>query len=285
MNKGLKKFFIICAAAVCMGLILSVVGYVTGGIHFMDKLSEKYTWFRGGNVERTYTSLKETDQFDSLSVKGDIDVMICKGDISKTRVSFDKNSNNPIFRVENGVLTVDAGEMKGGVLIDLGTGDRSPYLEVYVPEGINIKNIDIDTDYGDVEISDISAGTVSINADSGDISMDRVSYDTMNIISDYGDIEGRVLKSKGLSIEADAGDIDLQGEFYGNTNIKSDNGDTDIVTTLKEELYTLDLYTDFGDVEAGSHKYEDFGYINQGNGENIIKVVNDSGDINISFGR
>ena len=50
MNKGLKKFFIICAAAVCMGLILSVVGYVTGGIHFMDKLSEKYTWFRGGEM-------------------------------------------------------------------------------------------------------------------------------------------------------------------------------------------------------------------------------------------
>lgn len=250
----------------------------------MDKISDKYTWFRIGNVARSCMNLNTAEQFDSISVKGDLDVVIRKGDSSKTNISFDEKSNRPVFSVDNGVLTVDAGELSSGFVIDLGAGDRSACLEVYVPEGTNLQNIDIDADYGDVEISDVSADAINIKAASGDVSLDRVSYSEMEIMSEYGDVEGVGLKSGGLRVEAESGDVELQGEFSGITDIKAEYGDTEVDTLLQEELYTLDLYTDYGDIQAGLQRYEDSSRVNQGTGANIIKILNDSGDINISFG-
>lgn len=39
MNKGIKRFFIICAAVTCLGLVAATVGYFTGGASGMEKLS------------------------------------------------------------------------------------------------------------------------------------------------------------------------------------------------------------------------------------------------------
>lgn len=305
MSKGLKRFFVICAAAVCLGLLLSIIGAATGGIQSMSKLGDKYRWFKAGKADMTYAHLEDGAEFDAISVKGVSDVTICSGSSDKTRIHYDENYQPPTFHVEDGVLTVDFNQKWNGVMVDLTAGDSMPALEVYVPEGRTLKYIDIDIDYGDISLEEakaeniaikgdcgdmtfenISAGEISIENSLGDISMYALEYDHLNVEASAGDIKGELLKSKGLHIENELGDIELQGELSGTTEITAESGDVDIETSLKEADYTVDADIEAGDLSLGESVYEYMEqHIKQGSGANLIKIVSELGNVSIGFGK
>lgn len=288
-NKGLKRFFIICGIVCCVGLLMTAVGYFTGGIRGMDDMSERYSWINSGKAEMTSLSLRDSAgadvKFDSVAVTGDMNVTFISGDNADTTLTYDKNSQQPVFEVRDGVLTVDAREINDTALINLGGGDRTPYLTVCVPAGERLERADIDTSYGDVEMKGISVETVKISAGYGDVDMSDVSYGNMEIIADYGDVTGSAVVSGGLIIRADYGDVNLRGEISGDTDITVDYGDVDIQTSLAESMYSFDVNVDYGDLRIGVNSYGDTGRIVQGSGDNLIKVTSDAGDVAVDFDR
>ena len=286
MSKGLKRFFIICAIAVGLGLLLSVVGYVTGGIRALDKVSDKYEWFEVGEPDMSYMQLDEGTEFDAVDVKGTVDVVICSGNSYRARLCFDKHSSPPQLEVIDGVLTASADSGDDNALVDLRFGDAMPRVEIYVPEGKTLKNIDIDSDYGDVTMENISAGNIKIEDGYGDMDFTSVECAGLHIVSDTGDVDSRNLKCSGLYIDSDCGDIDISGEFTGTTEIRSDSGDVEIDTTLAEALYAIDADVDAGELSIGENEFDYMDRrITVGTGENLIKIVSDCGDVDIDFGR
>ena len=286
MSKGLKRFFIICAIAVGLGLLLSVVGYVTGGIRALDKVSDKYEWFEVGEPDMSYMQLDEGTDFDAVDVKGSVDVVICRGNVEKARLRFDKKSAPPQLEVIDGVLKVSADIGDDNAFVDLSLGDSMPRVEIYVPEGKTLKNIDIDSDYGDVTMENISAGNIKIEDGYGDMDFTSVECAGLHIVSDTGDVDSRNLKCSGLYIDSDCGDIDISGEFTGTTEIRSDSGDVEIDTTLAEALYAIDADVDAGELSIGENEFDYMDRrITVGTGENLIKIVSDCGDVDIDFGR
>lgn len=69
MSKGLKRFFIICAIVVGAGILFSLAGFLTGGLNFLDRMSERYTWLRAGHADMEYIDISDAGAFDSVSVK------------------------------------------------------------------------------------------------------------------------------------------------------------------------------------------------------------------------
>lgn len=134
MSKGLKRFFIICAITVGLGVILLIAGLVTGGITSMDKMNERYSWFKAGEIDRTYLHLQEGEKFDSIDIKGDLDITICEGNSANTTISFDRDGAAPVLEVDNGVLTVKTVDDDGNVIVNFASGDLTPNLEIYVPK-------------------------------------------------------------------------------------------------------------------------------------------------------
>lgn len=286
MSKGLKRFFIICAVAVGLGLLLSVVGYVTGGVRALDKVSDKYEWFKVGEPDMTYMQLDEGTTFDAVDVNGSVDVVICRGNSYRARLCFDKHSAPPQLEVIDGVLTVSADIGDDNALVDLRFGDAMPRVEIYVPEGKTLKNINIDSDYGDVTMENISADNIKIEDDYGDMTFASVNCTAFHIISDAGDVDADSLKCSGLYIDSDCGDIDISGEFTGTTEIRSDSGDVEIDTTLAEALYAIDADVDAGELSIGENEFDYMDRrITVGTGENLIKIVSNCGDVDIDFGR
>lgn len=303
MSKGLKKFFIVCAAAVAVGLVLTVVGIVTGGIHSMNELNGKYSWFRAGYAQMEYAHLEDGAEFDSIDVKGSADIVLCRGESDKSRIAYDKNSKTPVFEVKDGVLTVDFTGVDSSAVINFSMGDYTPEVEVYIPEGKALKNINGDIGYGDITIENISADNITCITGSGDIDLKNVSadavsmesqygdvymrdvtYDSMDIETDSGDIDGEGIKSKGLRIQSQMGDIELGGEFKGITDITSECGDVDVITSLEEAMYTVDADVRMGDLDIGHSEYENMSqHITQGTGKNLIKIMSQMGDVSITF--
>lgn len=288
MNKGIKRFFIICAAVTCLGLVAATVGYFTGGASGMEKLSGRYSWIRAGAPEMTGLDLAEAAgsenvSFDSVNIRGDMDICIASGSYADTRLIYDERETAPTFEVKDGTLTVDADNVDSGVLINPGSGDSTPQLTVCIPQGKTLDDINISSDSGDIKISDISAKDISIYNDMGDVEMDNVGFDSAALEIDYGDVTCSSISGKGLKITAGQGDVEVSGRLLGITDVTTDYGDVDILTSLPESSYSVDVKADLGDIDIGSHDYGDMEHISFGSGADMIKVAADMGDISIEF--
>ncbi len=344
MSKGLKRFFIICAIVVGSGIVLSLAGFLAGGLNFLDKMNERYTWLRAGHANMEYIDISDAGAFDSISVKGGIDVTVAGSTETGSRgISYDKNVGAPEYSVKDGVLTVDASKLNDGVVVNLSSDDDTPELVISVPDE-TMKKLDVISDYGDVDVSrvkldemaistengdidlqDVDCSSVTLASDYGDIDLEKVTSDKLTastqngdmdmssvtcagitLTSEYGDIEGENIRSSGLSVKSQLGDVDLQGEFSGTTEVYLACGDLDMSTSLARDLYTIDAQTKSGETSIGSgrhgsdkhdsddhdsdkhdsERYESHeGRISTGSGQNILKIVNDLGDIDISFGK
>lgn len=288
MSRGLKRFFIICAAVTCLGLIAATIGYAAGGVSGMEKISDRYSWIRAGAPEMTDITLAETMDsenvsFDSVSIKGDGDISFISGNAGDTRLIYDEKAEAPEFTIKDGVLTVDVRDANDGVLINLGAADSTPQLIVCIPQGATLENIDISSDYGDIELHDLTANTLSIRSNYGDIDITDITYNTADIESDCGNITLDGVDSEKLSIASDQGDVKISGRLSGSTDITADYGNTDILTSLPESSYSIDVKADLGRIKIGSHDYGDTEHISFGSGINMINIAADMGDVSIGF--
>ena len=339
MSKGLKRFFIICAIVVGAGILFSLAGFLTGGLNFLDKMSERYTWLRAGHADMEYINISDAGEFDSISVKGGIDVTVAGSTETGSRgIRYDRNVGVPEYSVKDGVLTVDASKLNDGVLVNLNSDDDTPEIVISVPDE-RMKKLDVISDYGDVDVSRVTLEAMSITTEDGDIDLHDVDCSSMTLASDYGDIdlekvtsdkitastqdgdidmsnvtcvstvltseygdiEGENIKSGGFSVKSQMGDVDLQGEFSGTTDVYLACGDVELRTSMARDLYTIDAQAKSGEIGIGSghHDWDDDhdeddrhgqhesheGRISTGSGQNILKIVNDLGDIDISFGK
>lgn len=339
MSKGLKRFFIICAIVVGAGILFSLAGFLTGGLNFLDKMSERYTWLRAGHADMEYINISDAGEFDSISVKGGIDVTVAGSTETGSRgIRYDRNVGVPEYSVKGGVLTVDASKLNDGVVVNLSSDDDTPEIVISVPDE-RMKKLDVTSDYGDVDVSRVTLEEMSITTEDGDIDLHDVDCSSMTLASDYGDIdlekvtsdkitastqdgdidmnnvtcgstvltsgygniEGENIKSSGLSVKSQQGDVDLQGEFSGTTDVYLACGDVELRTSMARDLYTIDAQAKSGEIGIGSghHDWDDDddeddrhgqhesheGRISTGSGQNILKIVNDLGDIDISFGK
>ena len=52
-HNGLKRFFIVCGAVCCLGLLMVVIGYFTGGMRGMNDMDQRYDWIKVGDAGMT----------------------------------------------------------------------------------------------------------------------------------------------------------------------------------------------------------------------------------------
>ena len=284
MNRGMKRFFIICAIAVGAGLILAVAGFAAGGLQSIDKLAAKYDWIHGSPGKTQYLQLDEDEKFQAVRIEGAMDVRICSDNKSMVRIAYGENEETPELYVEDGVLKAIAGDEFDGAVINLSGKSSTPVLEIYCERDQLLKEIDVQIDYGDVEMEGISLGSIRINADYGDVSFDQVEFDSADIEAACGDIDGFDVISGGLRVKAAYGSCDLAGTLQGVTDISMDNGDVILETSLAESRYTIEAQGASGDMSIGDQSWEGYeNHCSYGSGPNTIRIRSDYGDVDVSF--
>lgn len=285
MSKGIKRFLMICAIMAAAGIAVTIAGYAAGGMNSMSQISEKYDWFRAGPVEKAYISLEDNEEFDAVDIKGEIDVVICRGD-KGAELEYDKSLEAPVFEVINGILTVDTtASSRENIYLNFSIGDSTPELIIYVPENISLQDINISCEYGDVDIENVTAGSADISQGYGDIEISSSVFGKIKMETECGDIVGDDIKCGETYAESQLGDVKLAGEFAGMMQIECECGDIMINTCLAEEAYTVYAEMECGELNIGGRKYECFDRmdIDQGKGSNVIKVKDEQGDVDIGF--
>ena len=283
MGKKTKKFLLICGIVVGAGLLLAIIGAAAGGLGDMSKLADHYTWISGPSADEEQQTLDPSKSFESVKVSGDLDLDIVKGSEDSVKLIYPKDGGTYSMDVENGTLVVNY-ESKNNAVVQLSGEDRDPRLVITRKDGASIKNIEADLTWGDADLEDLTADTVTLNLDDGDADLVQAQIGTLKADLGYGDLETVNITCGSVTANLDDGDCQLKGALGGNISVTANYGDVDVETSLDESQYTVNAESGYGDIEVGSLTREDGGTLQTGAGSYMMKLYADDGDISVDFG-
>ena len=254
-NKTLKIILIIFLSILVIGLSVFFVNILTnknfrfGHFSFGHKVSNELVF------NQEYETVFDTIKIDSKSS----DIEVKEGNESKVKVVIYGDKDETNVEVVNNKLNIKSNE-KG--CIGFCFNMTIAKIEVYLPSSYS-GNINIENNYGDVNIGNFDHLILDAKLDAGDIKVD--SLKSGKIKNSYGDI--KILGySKELEIDQDCGDVEVSevdriklennygdidiGKVNEYLQIKEDCGDVKIDSlNLKENS---SIHNSYGDIKIGS---------------------------------
>lgn len=231
-----KRIFIFSAVTVISGLTLMGVGMGLGGrpgvLFSKDGIRSPY------QEKKPYIQEKsQLEEFHSLnlSIDSDAQIRILPSNDQNYYIEYllDGNNQKPRCEVTDDTLhfsqTDSQNYMVGMFGIQLGSFVQSePFVTLYLPEDVLLKQTQIFTSYGDISLSSVNLGKASVETEYGNISLkdttaetlhlqlesgdcfiDELTTDTLNIYSEYGDIQTKKLSFQSADITLEYGDLNL----------------------------------------------------------------------------
>ena len=260
-NKGLIITLIIILSIIVIGLIAFLCMCLTGNLNLQFGLK---MWGRKSNniIYDTSYEIDSIDNLEVLSSAGDINFK--ESTDGKIRViAYGQDENDLEVTLNENKLKVDYSKYKN---TGWGFNNYVNDIIVYIPKDYS-KEINIDLDYGNVEMIDLENATINIKEDCGSIKLGKVK--NTSIENDYGDVEIEAILNK-CTIESNCGDIKINKiQIAQNSYIKSDYGDVKISEI--NDIY-IDAKTDLGDVKVSqSNRHSEI----------TLKIEDDCGDIKV----
>ncbi len=206
------------------------------------------------------------EKIDIFSDAGNVKILETSENSIKVDIygKSDKNLGDINFSNENGTLKFEIRGMRNKFL-NFGFSEND--IVIYAPKEI-IKEIEIKSSYGDIEIGEFENALVDLKQDCGDIDIGKIQ--NAIIKSSYGDVKITSLLNK-CDIDLSCGDIKIQNlRINEDSIIKNDLGDIKIEKTN-------DIFID-GNTDLGDEKIEN----SNRHSEITLTLKNSCGDIKVN---
>ena len=257
-NKTLKIILIIFLSLLVIGLSVFFVNILTnkdfrfGHFSFGHKVSNELVF------NQEYEAIFDIIKIDSKSS----DIEIKEGNESKVKVVIYGDKDETNVEIVNNKLNIKSNEKK---CIGFCFNMTIAKIEVYLPSSYS-GNINIENNYGDVNIGNFDNLILDAKLDAGDIKVD--SLKSGKIKNSYGDI--KILGySKELEIDQDCGDVEVSE--VDRIKLENNYGDIDIG---KVNEY-LQIKEDCGDVKIDSLNLKENSSIHNSYGDIKISSTNE----------
>ncbi len=219
------------------------------------------------------------DYFDNLEIDLDIgDVTITQGPIFAIYIEECRVCDVKINYEINGdtlELTNKSSRFNKNIM--------TPKVEVMVPE--TLKDIDIEVDMGALLIKNISADTLSIDANMNATRIYDSVFNKADISSDVGSIDVKGI-FRNLELVNNLGEIKFEGNADYLT-VSNDIGNSNITLDGRQNDYIIDAKTDIGSLKVHGHKSSGMGkhyQINKGtNASKEVIINNNLGNVTLNF--
>ena len=262
--------------SVAGGLLPSMQTFMDAVLDWNNDDSSNST--ESASSTKTISSSQNLDAFTSIQADMNVmDLKVVSGDSYSIQYKAGRKLV-PEFEVKNNCLTIKQNQK---ISFSHATGNAKCTVTVTVADSLD--SVKIQSDMGDITLSDQTITTFSLYADVGDIDLENCAFGKSTLETDAGDFKLKNCTFTALSLSTDAGDIDLENCTFTNMDISTDAGDVDIDS--KEDLsgYRIDLDTSYGDVTV-NHKKQRHSYSHDGNlSGHTLTVSTDAGDIDLNY--
>ncbi|MGT2930387.1 DUF4097 family beta strand repeat-containing protein [Streptococcus dentasini] len=252
MKKWKKLLLAIGIVASLLGLILTFVGFYTGGI---SGIQQKY------QGERSFVKKKLTN-FDTINLEAtnpNYQFLVKTTDDKQPSITYYKYKKQPIkTKVNNNELTVTAGSPNSRITIEMfnlevlgeliDRNDRDTVV-ISLPKGTNIRELKSSLNVNDLKLDELTIDKADVKMATGDLSLDRTTINKGHIDLISGDMVTSNAHLSDLAVSIDTGDLSLDKTNIKKGSLKLITGDMNISNT---SLSDLSLSIDTGDIELDS---------------------------------
>lgn len=251
--KRKQRFFKLSAIVGCIllgaGMLLCGAGFVAMGCNW-----NAFTYPRGGEPVAV-SSFVEADAVDSIEIHASM------GDVKIERASAANPEEVELVLAENVYQVV----VQHGLLLVMpqdsytatGQGGWNWYqllnfpsngdwdVTIRVPEKL-LDSVFVETDMGAVDLSDLEVGSVTVQGDTGGVTLDDVSAsESMTVTQSMGRVTLENCQGGTLLLENDMGDTDVSSGRFTQGQITSSSGNVGVADSA---FTALTVENDMGDV-------------------------------------
>lgn len=251
--KRKQRFFKLSAIVGCIllgaGMLLCGAGFVAMGCNW-----NAFTHPRGGEPVAV-SSFVEADAVDSIEIHASMgDVKIERASAANPEeVEFVLAENVYQVIVQHGLLLVMPQDSytatgQGGwnwyQLLNFNSGGDWG-VTIRVPEKL-LDSVFVGTDMGAVDLSDLEAGSVTVQGDMGDVTLDDVSAsESMTVTQSLGEVTLGNCQGGSLTLENDMGGTQVFQCRFESGNLQGSYGSCDVDESSFDALAAV---TDMGDI-------------------------------------
>lgn len=240
MRRGWKIFWIVCGAAIAIGLIFCVIAWAMGVTADMvyNRFPNGIGWVSrdsgpaAENIHETYTGVTEIDMDLSAGT-----VQFVDGDDSEIHVDTENLSKGLGFRCykEGSELKLTSKKRFHGVN-NIGKGT----ITVRIPKEMTFEEVSLSMGAGTLNISNIYTRDLSVEIGAGEVIMDRFQADE-------------------AEFECGAGSITASGDIRSSADIHVGVGSIVFTASGREEEYNYDIECGVGEVICGDNTFSGLG--------------------------
>lgn len=294
MSKVLKRVLLGCVCCLAIGFLLVIVGRAAGGTmsYAIGKDFEVYI----DNDSESYTNeTMELEEFDNLTVDVEsCDVEIRQGERYQISYKLEKR-NIPDIEVTDGRLTVVKKPEKkhrfGGSFIWFSNmfevSSKRAIITITVPEEHKLSELNVDCEFGNIEIDNMVAKSCEIKSESGNVTVIGLETETGEIVSEYGNITLADCSGKSCTVKGESGNGSFENLTFDEMNVEMEYGNIKI---NNDKIDMLTLKAESGNVVANNLTAKQFeGTMEYGN-TNIdkssidkLKLTCESGNVKVNL--
>ena len=236
MNKS-KLIPIIASGMIVVGIVLTAIGYMSGAVFTIVTTDDG---LKAIDVKDVQTISEELTPFSDIDVNlDDTDFEIIPSDKYEIELlSYNEPEKGFTYKVQNNKLLIESDGLFGGFFnISLGEIPRTK-IKIYYPKDTAFNNINLTNESGDISLDCIKSNHLNIYLGDGDITTTNVKVDTFEIKNNFGDIFASNVETKNLVIDMNDGDLQLMKVVAEAITITNQFGDMD-VSDLNSEGLTI----------------------------------------------
>lgn len=266
MTKFIKGALIIGILCIVFGMGIFFAGKVMGGGRYVKNMDfSSMLTTDSKNLKEEYATLEKTkiDDFDKINIKTNtIDIKIAQSDDKNCYIAYnlkkEKGEVPAVYEVSGGEfklrqksnhVTINV-DLSGLAAILSGTQDyvRQNQFVLYLPKDKKISEAEFDTEDGDISIDGLKSDKMDIAVDAGDIKLENAELQSGKITSSDGDIVVKNTNLKGMALTDNYGDVKCNDGSFEDIAVKLNDGDLKLQNTKITGNIKID--SDYGDVKV-----------------------------------
>ena len=266
MTKFIKGALITGILCIVFGMGIFFAGKVMGGGRYVKNMDfSSMLTTDSKNLKEEYATLEKTkiDDFDKINIKTNtIDIKIAQSDDKNCYIAYnlkkEKGEVPAVYEVSGGEfklrqksnhVTINV-DLSGLAAILSGTQDyvRQNQFVLYLPKDKKISEAEFDTEDGDISIDGLKSDKMDIAVDAGDIKLENAELQSGKITSSDGDIVVKNTNLKGMALTDNYGDVKCNDGSFEDIAVKLNDGDLKLQNTKLTGNIKID--SDYGDVKV-----------------------------------
>lgn len=319
MKPVTKKILILSTCFMGAGVLLTCAGIAAGG---WPGFEITRNGLHSAATQRQPYILEKTpvDPFSGLDINigSEADIILEPSDDDNFYLEYtlDGDYEEPTYEISDGTLRFthgDAGAVINGVYF-FGSGaaleNTTPEIRLYIPEDVQLSDLtvyndygdlsiqqihaehaDICLDYGDMDLTDSTFASADIEISLGDLEADASSVGELDFTNGYGDSEWNSMTVKTADLTIEYGDLLFDAAGLETLTGINEYGDTSLLLRDPLSEYTFDLNTEYGVIDIPDNApgkldasdIAEMSYTSQADSDKTIGFTAESGDIEVNL--